>query len=225
MSLHKALGLAGGTATAVGGGVLVSKSSLFQDAPTPVTTKQKETFKQKYKFALFSEEDSLWDTRFSTFSNGKQPTHPKLTEAKSKSSSQADDAKALHKQGCKAIYDSEIEDSPYLEDFKNYCSKTIKDGITGTWIEQNNTQGDKWNPKLTSLKDHADAKDGVLDDKLKALKAKLTAAPSSSPNWDNDKRKELTDWCDAAKSSIFMGDEDSQVKHSKLYCVENKTSA
>nr|WP_014272605.1 hypothetical protein [Mycoplasma haemocanis] len=220
MSLYKALGLAGGTATAIGGGVLISKTSLFQNTPNHATTKRKETFRQKYKFALFNEGDNLWDTRFSTFSSGKQPTHPTLVEAKSKSSAQASDAKALHKRGCREIYDSEIEGVSYLEDFKAYCSKTVKDGITGTWIDQANTQGDKWNPKLTSLKDHDNSKNGMLDDKLLALKNKLTTASTSNPTWDDEKRKDLKEWCEMAKSSIFMGEEDSKSKHSKLYCTE-----
>ncbi|CBY92897.1 hypothetical protein HF1_08890 [Mycoplasma haemofelis str. Langford 1] len=229
MSLHKSLAMAGGTATAVGGGVLVSKSSLFQDTPSPTTSQQKETFRQKYSSAILGSEDALWETKFSGLSGNAQPTHEKLKEAKTKHTSHSDEAKTLHKEGCQAIYDSEWEGSSYLNDFKSYCSKTVADAMkdVGTWIDQEGSVDGKWNTKLTNLSKHDENQDGALNDTLKNLKTSLTPTPSAgtSSNWDANKRTTLNNWCKEVKVSVFMGDADTQFKHAKLYCVEEKAAS
>ncbi|AEG73224.1 hypothetical protein MHF_0969 [Mycoplasma haemofelis Ohio2] len=227
MSLHKSLAMAGGTATAVGGGVLVSKSSLFPDTPSPTTSQQKETFRQKYSSAILRSEDALWETKFSGLSGNAQPTHEKLKEAKTKHTSHSNEAKTLHKEGCQAIYDSEWEGSSYLNDFKSYCSKTITDAMKdiGTWIEQESSKGDKWDPKLTNLSKHDENQNGVLSSALKGLKAKLTPSSGTSSNRDEEKRTSLNNWCKEAKVSVFLGEEDTQFKHAKLYCVEEKAAS
>ncbi|AEW45583.1 hypothetical protein MHC_03615 [Mycoplasma haemocanis str. Illinois] len=221
MSLYKSLALVGGTATAVGGGVLISKSPLFQNSQS----QQRETFKHRYSKATLGENDPLWETKFSNFSGNVQPTHEKLKEAKTKHTSNPNEAKSLHKRGCKEIYDSEWEGSRFLNDFKSYCSKTMGDAMKdiGTWIDQESSADGKWNTKLTSLSSHDEKQNGILEGALKNLKTSLT--PSSGSNWDADKRTSLNNWCKEVKASIFAGEEDMPFKHAKLYCIDPKSAS
>nr|WP_052663340.1 hypothetical protein [Mycoplasma haemofelis] len=185
-------------------------------------TKDKETFRSKYSKAILGEKDSLWDTKFEALKGNGTPVNKKLLDAKSKHSSDANAAKALHKQGCSEIYNSLVAESTYLEDFKSYCAKTIKDGISKpeTWISQEETQNNgKWDPKLTALKDHDEKKLGSLDETLKALKNKLTSGSTSS--WDADKRNGLKNWCKGIGGEIFEGEESVKFSHAKLYCTDN----
>ncbi|AEW45535.1 hypothetical protein MHC_03375 [Mycoplasma haemocanis str. Illinois] len=182
-------------------------------------TKQASTFRDKYSQAILTNESSLWASKFTLLKDGEQPTHPQLKEAKTKFTTKADDeeAKSMHKEGCKDIYDSQLEESTYFQDFKKYCAKTIENGITESWITANKSESSKWDPKLNKLKDHNETNQGELDDALKTLKGKLT--PNSQSTWDENKREELKQWCDGLRGEIFTGDTETKFTHAKLYCA------
>ncbi|CBY92802.1 hypothetical protein HF1_07940 [Mycoplasma haemofelis str. Langford 1] len=208
--LLPAAGIGGAGAAGVGGYMI------FKDKPVQPET----TFRTHYSEAILKDNDALWDSKFTTLKDNGQPAHQKLAAAKTKFSSNAADeeAKRLHKEGCQDIYDSKLEKSNYLEDFKKYCSKTIKDGVTGTWITQASTETAKWNPQLTKLKSHDNSKNQALDSTLKVLKEQLSTGAETQ--WDNDKRNALKQWCDGIQGEIFMGSSDSKFTHAQLYCVE-----
>ncbi|CBY92792.1 hypothetical protein HF1_07840 [Mycoplasma haemofelis str. Langford 1] len=223
MDLYKALALAGGTSTAVGGGILVSRSSLFQGTTNPVTTQKKETFRDRYIAAILAKEDELWNSKFGILKGTAEPAHPTLKNAKERSKTNENEAKDLHKQGCSEIYDSELESSPHFKDFQTYCAKTMKDGIAQgeTWSEQAHTESVPWNTKLTNLHSHNEGQKGVLSDSLKKVKEQISTGSESIPNWNESKRKALKDWCDETKVKVFLGEEEAQFKNAKLYCVGN----
>nr|WP_014272558.1 hypothetical protein [Mycoplasma haemocanis] len=217
MDLYKALAVVGGTSTAIGGGILISHSSLFKENTNSVTSKKKETFRDKYKEAILSKESELWNSKFTVLKGNGEPTHPTLKNSKGNIKSNESKAKDLHKQGCAEIYDSEWENSLYLKDFQIYCAKTMKDGISKgeTWNEQAHTESNPWNAKLTSLHSH-----GVtLSESLKKIKEQISKGSDLAPNWSESKRKALKDWCDAIQLEIFLGENESQFKNAKLYCV------
>ncbi|AEG73175.1 hypothetical protein HF1_08380 [Mycoplasma haemofelis str. Langford 1] len=192
---------------------------LLKDKEEGNTTKQEATFRDKYSQAILNNESSLWTSKFTILKDGGQPKHPKLQQAKTKFTVKSDDsdAQSLHKDGCKEIYDSKVEESIYFQDFKKYCSKNVGDGVTEAWITVDKKDSSKWDPKLNKLKNHNEANQGALDDVLKSLREKLTSGSQST--WDEGKRGELKQWCDGVKSEIFMGDADIKFANSKLYCA------
>ncbi|CBY92851.1 hypothetical protein HF1_08430 [Mycoplasma haemofelis str. Langford 1] len=204
---------AGGVGTAAVGGYILFKDN-FSSAPSP-----EKTFRSQYPNAILKGDSNLWDDKFKTLKDGEQPAHSTLVQAKSKAESSEEEAKDLHKRGCKEIYDSKLGGTAYLSDFQSYCSKNLKDAITTpkTWISDENTQSGKWDNKLTSLSTHA-SQNGALDEKLNALKTTLSKI--STKAWTNEHRKNLKDWCDASQKSIFLGEQDPRFIHVGIYCVE-----
>ncbi|AEW45504.1 hypothetical protein MHC_03220 [Mycoplasma haemocanis str. Illinois] len=183
------------------------------------STPTERTFRTHYFAAILQDNDSIWDSKFKSLKDNGQPTHPKLAAAKTKFSSNAADeeAKLLQKEACREIYDSKLKESNYLSDFKKYCSKTIKDGVTGTWIAEESTDTNKWNPQLTKLKDHNASINKELDSTLRTLKEQL--ASGSDTQWDVNKRNTLKQWCDSIQGWIFRGNSDSKFIQAQLYCV------
>ncbi|AEW45544.1 hypothetical protein MHC_03420 [Mycoplasma haemocanis str. Illinois] len=208
------IGLGGASTAAVGGYMFFIRGE---------KSTVEKTFRSTYSQAILKENDNLWSTKLAALRSEGNPIHKTLIDAKAKVTTSEQQAKSLLVEGCRKIYDSKLSDSLYEKDFKTYCSKTIKDVIQGTWIsEAHDGSGShtKWNQKLTSLKEHAEATKGVLSKGLQTLKGQLSSEASST-NWDDAKRKVLKDWCDASKKEIFMGETDSRVLNSKSYCLES----
>nr|WP_014272644.1 hypothetical protein [Mycoplasma haemocanis] len=180
-------------------------------------TPKEQTFKDKYSHAILASGDDLWATKFKDLKDGSNPTHSRLLEAqtKFKSNDSDENAKLLQKEGCEDIYNSKLEGSNYLQDFRKYCAKLVSNAVKGTWIVDDTANSGKWDTKLNSLKTH----NGSLDTSLETLKGKLNA--NSGANVDANKRGELKNWCDGIKGEIFMGDKDIKFTQAQLYCVEN----
>ncbi|AEW45515.1 hypothetical protein MHC_03275 [Mycoplasma haemocanis str. Illinois] len=207
-----------GSAVGAGGYLLFSNQGKEH-----VKTNRPETFRSRYSKSILSEGDNLWDTKFEALKNNETPANQKLLDAKLKHTSDTNAAKKLHKQGCREIYDSPIKESIHLKDFKTYCAKTIKDGITKpeTWISQEDTKNTgKWDPKLTALKDHTDQKSGSLDESLATLKNKLSSG--STRSWNESERNELKNWCKTVEGEVFEGEENIKFANAKLYCTSNQ---
>ncbi|CBY92804.1 hypothetical protein HF1_07960 [Mycoplasma haemofelis str. Langford 1] len=210
-------GIGGASAAGLGGYMLMKGN---EKAPA---IQKEETFRTKYSQAILGDTDDLWNTKFDTLKGTGQPSHQKLKDAKTKSgvSGPETEAKELHKQGCREIYDSEIKSSLYLTDFQTYCSKTIKDAIdkSKNWIssEAGSTTGD-WDSQLTQLKSHDETNKGALDSKLKTLVDKLK---QDSHSVDEADRKAIKEWCDSTQKEIFMGESDHRFSHSQLYCIKD----
>ncbi|CBY92740.1 hypothetical protein HF1_07320 [Mycoplasma haemofelis str. Langford 1] len=179
---------------------------------------QKVTFAEQYKNSLLKLEktDSILTFKFTGLQN-KTPKHPKLSEA-ARRFSETEIAKDLHVEGCEDIYSSPVDSSEYFDDFKQYCSKAIKDVVSNI-IAVEKTDTGKWNPKLTLLRSHSESENGKLDDKLDALKKLLPASSSGSDNFDDNKRESLKQWCDGIKETLFISDEEIPLKQFKLYCA------
>ncbi|AEW45561.1 hypothetical protein MHC_03505 [Mycoplasma haemocanis str. Illinois] len=175
------------------------------------------TFKNKYKNAILGTTDNaaLWNSKF-TLLNGKTVRHPKLRLAVIKYSSDSEYAKTLHKEGCKEIYNAPVKHSEYRKDFKDYCSKNLKDEIGNKWITEENN-GSKWTAKLTSLKSH-DSNNGELDGTLKRIKTSISG--DNNNTFDDTKRGDLKAWCTSAGAEIFESPESDLFKLVKLYCSE-----
>ncbi|AEW45584.1 hypothetical protein MHC_03620 [Mycoplasma haemocanis str. Illinois] len=211
-------GIGGISAAAVGGYIVFGRDN------KAISTMKEATFKSKYSQAILPNESNLWASKLEALKGDGNPIHKKLEEAKKKAQTETGgtsqpQAKQLLMDGCKAIYDSQLKDSPYEKDFKSYCSKTIKDGITGTLLAGGHTgSGTKWDQGLTNLKDKSNEK---LDSALRDLKGKLTSG--SRTTFDDSQRQSLKNWCEASQKEIFMGETDSRFINSKLYCVESAT--
>ncbi|AEG73186.1 hypothetical protein HF1_08490 [Mycoplasma haemofelis str. Langford 1] len=206
----------GGLGAASMGGYMFLKGERMQ----PIQTQQEVTFKSRYAKAILEEGSALWNTKFEALKGGSEPIHSVLKEAKSKASKEGEEAKNLHKKGCLEIYASNLKEISYLEDFKTYCARNIKDqvGNSKTWISGGEDNGSPWNAQLTKLKDHSKTNNSPLDKTLGDLKNSLTG---ESTSWDKDKRKVLKDWCDASQKEIFEGDTNFRFVHVGLYCFSN----
>ncbi|CBY92905.1 hypothetical protein HF1_08970 [Mycoplasma haemofelis str. Langford 1] len=207
------LGLGGLGAAGLGG------YSLLKGKNNPA--QKEETFGFRYSKALLRKESNLWDSKFNLLKEGTEPSHPTLKSARTKATSGGNDqeAKELHKKGCQEIYDSNLKNTSYLNDFKSYCAKNLKDemGSSKKWISEGASDTTKWNAKLKSLLTHDEAKNHVLDISLASLKKTLTGEDST---WGDEKRKSLKEWCDASQKEIFEGKEDSRFVQADLYCIE-----
>ncbi|AEG72759.1 hypothetical protein MHF_0487 [Mycoplasma haemofelis Ohio2] len=176
------------------------------------------TFAQRYKSAILNFKDNspdatLWDSKFKTLS-GKQPVNQKLKEAASKISTAEDEAKNLYKQGCEEIYSHSIKDQTYFNDFKSYCSKTVKEGIKGEWINGDKGKADDWKPALTALNTHDSKTKGSLHKDFEEIKKSLTPT-----EFTDDQRGKLKALCDSIGLEIF--EEDSvRVKNAQSFCVK-----
>ncbi|AEW45668.1 hypothetical protein MHC_04060 [Mycoplasma haemocanis str. Illinois] len=172
-----------------------------------------DPYKEKYRFAILKDEDSvLWDKKFKLISNA-NPTHKVLQKA---AGSDGDESfrKSRHKKGCHEIYESSVKDDKYLDDFKKYCSKNNEDVIGSGWISEgtdDSVSPSKWNNKLTTLKGKMDRE--TLRN-LKELAGKVKASP------DKAQREELKRWCDEQKSEIFLGDDDPSTGGIRSYCID-----
>ncbi|AEW45159.1 hypothetical protein MHC_01465 [Mycoplasma haemocanis str. Illinois] len=173
-------------------------------------------YKEKYKTAIIEEKSSLWETKFLAL-KGKSPINEKLKKAAGTSESE-DIRKGKHKEGCREIYESSTQDSKYLDDFKQYCSKNNGDVLSSGWISEvptssiTSTSSSKWHGKLTSLKNNKDRETHPF---LKSLATKLTGDTFNKTQGD-----ELKGWCDSQKGEIFLGDKDHSFQLIKSYCVE-----
>ncbi|AEW45590.1 hypothetical protein MHC_03650 [Mycoplasma haemocanis str. Illinois] len=213
--LLPALGIGGLSAVGFGGySLLKGRDNLSQ---------KEETFKSIYAKALLEKGNSLWDSKFNSLKTGEEPAHPILKNAKTKATastgSNEQEAKELHQQGCQEIYDSNLKNTSYFNDFKTYCAKNLKDemGSSKKWISEGESDTGKWNNKLKSLSTHDEAKNQILDSYLASLKGTLTGQDSS---WGDEKRKSLKDWCDDSQKEIFTGKEDSRFVQADLYCID-----
>ncbi|AEW45552.1 hypothetical protein MHC_03460 [Mycoplasma haemocanis str. Illinois] len=207
-ALTALVGITGASVAGVGGYMISTRSG---------NVKTKDTFRTKYSKAILKDNDDLWNTKFDLFKGTHQPTNRKLVDAKSKHTSNASEAKDLHKQGCKEIYDSPWQNSSHLKDFQTYCARNVKDMFTkpNSWIEEDAKTSGKWDQKLTNLKSHEEDKKGALDAGLRAVKDKL----SGNDSWDETKRNSLKSWCNEIGKEIFMGEEDIKFSNVTLYCV------
>ncbi|AEG72795.1 hypothetical protein MHF_0523 [Mycoplasma haemofelis Ohio2] len=174
------------------------------------------TFSQKYKSALLdlsenSKDTSLWNSKFESL-KGKNPVHEKLKEAVGKVTSSLEEAKSLHKQGCKAIYGASVESGKnYFNDFKSYCSKTVKEGTSGTWISGAKTVTTDWNPSLTSLHGHQ----GELHSDFETVKKILT--PS---DFHDDQREKLRVLCETIGGEL-LEDDSLRIKNAQSFCMKS----
>ncbi|AEW45168.1 hypothetical protein MHC_01510 [Mycoplasma haemocanis str. Illinois] len=191
------------------GGYFLSKSGESKNITIP-------TFREKYEKSLLSfdgsTDEKLWESKFTTLKSGYK-NHPGLKAITTTSNDSK--AKSLHKEVCKKIYDSQSNNQNYFSDFKKYCSKLIRDVVNGTWITDNsetNGGSNKWDGKLTSLKDK---KNNLIHQELKDLSSKLTTG-----SFDAAKRKELKDWCSSKKDQLFSGEGNDVIQEIKSYCAE-----
>ncbi|AEG73199.1 hypothetical protein HF1_08630 [Mycoplasma haemofelis str. Langford 1] len=175
------------------------------------------TFAVKYKNAILNPtgDESLWNSKFTSL-NGKTVKHLKLQSAVTQHSSNSENAKALHKEACKDIYNSPFENSDYQKDFQDYCARNLKDEIGSKWITEEKG-GSKWTARLTSLKSHSES-NGELDDTLKGIKTSISN--DNNNTFDDTKRENLKNWCTSAGAEIFNSTEDARFKLVKLYCSE-----
>nr|WP_045118484.1 hypothetical protein [Mycoplasma haemocanis] len=176
-----------------------------------------ETFKSKYPNALLNKEsdNNIWESRY-TVLKGKSPKFQLLKEVAQKNDD-SPTSKSAHKEACLKLYDTSIKDTKYLEDFENYCSKHIEDVVSqGTLITDNKNTGTKWDTKLTTLKNLASTSVDFLPTKLKELKTTM-----GNQAINESHRESLKNWCDTAKTKIFLGSEDSDFKNFNTYCTHS----
>ncbi|CBY92486.1 hypothetical protein HF1_04780 [Mycoplasma haemofelis str. Langford 1] len=176
---------------------------------------KEETFRSKYQHSLINKEgdNQIWESRYSTL-KGKSPKFQLLKEVAQKNDD-AQTSKSAHKEACLKLYDTPTKDTQYFEDFENYCSKHIEDMVTGgTLIADNKNTGTKWDTKLTALKNLTGTSIDSLSEKLKELKTTMGDQAASETH-----RESLKNWCDATKTKIFLGAEDSTFKDVNTYCV------
>ncbi|AEG73195.1 hypothetical protein HF1_08590 [Mycoplasma haemofelis str. Langford 1] len=198
MTLYKSLALAGGTATAVGGGVLASKSSLFQSTPVP-----KATIKDRLKKAGYSVDfdNSKWNKIHDEYK--KTSTNTKI-----KFSSETIDVEAL-KAKCFNYLQGEAEDAKY-EIAKRWCvePKKISEFLTGLQLTAINTADESaktsWEKLETEYR--KDQKEKIPNftlqeakdaDTWKTLKEQCKKLLDLSP-WDNDYESSMKStqlWC------------------------------
>ncbi|AEW45255.1 hypothetical protein MHC_01945 [Mycoplasma haemocanis str. Illinois] len=185
-----------------------------------INSKVKVSFRNKYKFALLPEGGDIWERKLELIKKGK-PTHLKLKEI-AKNQENQDQLRKLHKQACEEIYDYSIIASPYVSDFKNYCSQNNKEGIGGAWITEDISNPKKkkppneWDDKLTKLK-NADKK-GLQGDMLQ-LNIRLNSDRKKT-QWTEEDRKQIKEWCDAFGDEIFFGQNRISAQNAKQYCTK-----
>ncbi|AEW45226.1 hypothetical protein MHC_01800 [Mycoplasma haemocanis str. Illinois] len=209
-SVLLSLGVVGAGGAGIGG-FLAFRPSSSKEAVT--------TFATKYKSAILNFKDnspdtSLWNAKFKSLS-GKQPTNERLKDAASKVSTSENEAKNLYKQGCEEIYSHSIKDQTYFNDFKNYCSKTVKEGLKGEWINGAKGAADDWKPSLTALKEYESKTKGPLHKDFEEIKKSLTSA-----DFTDDQRGKLKALCDIIGTEIFEEDT-SRVKNAKSFCIKS----
>ncbi|CBY92389.1 hypothetical protein HF1_03810 [Mycoplasma haemofelis str. Langford 1] len=203
------LGAVGAGGAGIGGYMLLNPSENQK-------TEKVITFKEKYKGALLDlegdKDSAIWESKFTLLKSG-SPHHPSLKGITTKEDTEA---KSLHKQGCRDLYNSPADNNHYLEDFKNYCAKLIGDVVSGSWIEGEQTQtGTKWDGKLKDIKSK---KDNLISSVLKELAGKLT---SSGETFTENERKLLEGWCHARKKDLSQGEENSLLEEIKSYCISS----
>ncbi|OAL09827.1 hypothetical protein A6V39_05210 [Candidatus Mycoplasma haematobovis] len=135
------------------------------------------------------------------------PNNDKLQVAKTKGGGETDGLAEL-KDGCRIIYNSEFSDesSNVFGDFKDYCSKNIKDQITATKWAVGDT-GFQWKTKHDALKQ---PKTGIT------LVAELSTI-ASEESTDGGKLKA---WCTGIENSVFKGPEDDTYKNANEFCTK-----
>ncbi|AEG72797.1 hypothetical protein HF1_04830 [Mycoplasma haemofelis str. Langford 1] len=194
------LGVAGTTGTA-GLGFLIAKNQKDES----------QKLRSKYPHALLTlDSDSSWSDKFNLLKT-KTPSHPILKQAKTQFSN-TQQSQSLYKKGCNAIYDS--EGTQYLEDFKTFCAKTNKDGITGTWIKGGADVNTKWDEKLTNLKKSTDK----LSSRFLEVQQSL-----SSDSFNDEMRTNIQKACDNANSEIYLGSESVETRNIKNFCLTSES--
>ncbi|AEW45257.1 hypothetical protein MHC_01955 [Mycoplasma haemocanis str. Illinois] len=174
------------------------------------------TFSQKYKSALLdlgknSSDVNLWNTKFEVL-KGKHPVNKKLQEAVGKATSAPEEAKILHKQGCKEIYEASVESGKnYFNDFKSYCSKTVKEGTAGTWVNDEKNVTTNWNPTLTNLHKYT----GELHAVFEELKKIITPA-----SFTDEQREKLKTLCETIGEEL-LEDNSLRIKNAQAFCTKN----
>ncbi|AEG73316.1 hypothetical protein MHF_1066 [Mycoplasma haemofelis Ohio2] len=213
MSKTLILSLGGlGAATAAGGGMFLLK---------PWESKE-VTFADKYRHALLdtSKHDSSWDSKYTALKTNTEKKHPKLVQAHAEATKQSSpnevEAKRLMREGCKEIYESVFENSKYISDFKNYCSKTNSEAsFDQNWNSGNpsDTSNNKWDTPLNSLKSH----EGGLVDVLSKLKTTLSKETPLNKNH----REAIKNWCEEIKKEPFMGTDSLEFQNQESFCKFN----
>ncbi|CBY92753.1 hypothetical protein HF1_07450 [Mycoplasma haemofelis str. Langford 1] len=170
----------------------------------------KPLFKDKFKHALLSTDsntdDALWANKWTTLKGLSKVKNTKLAEAFRDHKDKAIDEviRNLMKQGCKEIYDSEFvgEESESYSDFKQVCSRNVKDKVGGTWLTSsgNNVDG-KWNSLSSASID-------TLTEALKGIKGKEVSAGKA----------ELQKWCDSISALPYDGDGTTLTNNATSYC-------
>ncbi|AEW45479.1 hypothetical protein MHC_03095 [Mycoplasma haemocanis str. Illinois] len=193
--------LAGVVVTVAGGAYLIYGSS---------SDTVKTLFKDKFRHALMStsdnKDDSLWGVKWESLKKLGKAKNSKISQAlrDHKSKSIDDDIRGLLKQGCQEIYDSEFlsQGDEVYDDFKNVCSRNIKDKLGGTWLASSDGKiAEKW----TSL---SQAGLDSLTSELKAIKSKD----------ETNGKAELQKWCDSISTYPYDGDGTLLTNNATSYC-------
>ncbi|CBY92370.1 hypothetical protein HF1_03620 [Mycoplasma haemofelis str. Langford 1] len=207
-----ALGTAGGLGA---GGLIALKPWQSTPDEAPITS-----IRSKYPSALLNLEGdvNIWEKKYKALET-KTPHHPTLQKALSTgkgAEANLTEAKSLLKSGCRAIYESDSDNSNNFQDFKSFCSKTNEDATKSgkQWIADatSKADGNKWDTVLTSLKGHST---WSLDSVLETLKKGIQGDSSSFPE---ARRKELKDLCDKAKLEVFVGESSSEFQSQEAFC-------
>ncbi|AEW45555.1 hypothetical protein MHC_03475 [Mycoplasma haemocanis str. Illinois] len=195
-------GVGMGTATAVGGGILVSQSSLFKNSITPKITIQDRLKKVGYSIDF---DNSKWNKIHEEY--GKKTD----IEAKFKFSAETIDVETL-KAKCSNYLQSEDDDSKY-EIAKRWCvePKKISEFLTGLKLDAVNTTDESAKANWEKLEE---AYRGGQKEKI----PNFTLPESKS----TDTWKKLQEQCKKLLDlSPWDNDYESSMKSTKLWCVSN----
>ncbi|CBY92803.1 hypothetical protein HF1_07950 [Mycoplasma haemofelis str. Langford 1] len=200
MSLYKVAALSGGTAAAVGGGVLVSKSLLFQSSPTPKVTIKDRLQKAGYSLDLDS---SKWNTIHEEYKKPNSVSNIKF-------SSEIKDAQGLEKE-CAAYLKSEDDNSKY-EISKRWCvdPRKVSDFLTASGFKSLKTEGEDDKSKWEKLEGE------YAKDTSKKINGWKFSKAKDENTW-----KELQTKCKALLDlNPWSGDYEMAMRETKSWCTE-----
>ncbi|AEW45505.1 hypothetical protein MHC_03225 [Mycoplasma haemocanis str. Illinois] len=199
MSFYKVAVLSGGVAATVSGGVLVSKSSLFKNSPTPQTVKDRLQ-NSGYSLDL---DVSKWNTIHEEYKKANSTTDIKFP-------SNIKDVETL-KRECSNYLKSGDDNSKY-EIAKRWCvePKKISDFLTASGLHPLKTEGEDDKSKW---------------EKLEGEYGKNTA--SKIHNWTFSKEKDANTWKELQTKcktllelNPWSGDYEMAMKVTKIWCSE-----
>ncbi|AEW45188.1 hypothetical protein MHC_01610 [Mycoplasma haemocanis str. Illinois] len=177
------------------------------------------SIKERYSIALLdpSKDEAIWTKKYEILKTS-SPHNSALRAAleKSKEPNKNEvEAKRLLKEGCKEIYESQVDDSAAFSDFKKICSKNNEDASkTGDWnTDEVTASNNKWDKALEALNKH---NGNELDSQLSELKKEIK--PAQPTTFDQTLRTKVKNWCSSTRGEMFEGEYSIKFKNQEAFC-------